>query len=32
VAESLVEQVPQFEVFWQRVFDSEMVDDVEGTP
>jgi hypothetical protein len=32
VAQQLIEQVPQFEVFWQRVFDAEMVDDVEGAP
>jgi hypothetical protein len=32
VSVALIEQVPQFEVFWQRVFDAEMVDDVEGTP
>ena len=32
VAEQLIQQVPSFQTLWDRVFDSEMVDDVEGTP
>jgi len=32
VAAALVEQVPEFDTFWTRVFQREMVDDVEGKP
>lgn len=32
VAQSLIDQVPEFQTFWDRVFSDEMVDDVEGQP